>query len=103
MTPDELVRPEVLALSAYHVAEAQGMVKLDAMENPYPLPENLRRELAQVLSRVDLNRYPDPGAPRLKELLARKMNVPKGMELLLGNGSDDLIQVITMALAKPGA
>ncbi len=103
MKPEDLVRPEILSLKAYHVPDAQGMVKLDAMENPYRLPEKLRRELAEVLAQVDLNRYPDPGAPRLTELLARKMNVPAGMELLLGNGSDDLIQIITMSLAKPGS
>jgi histidinol-phosphate aminotransferase len=55
-----------------------------------------------VLSRVDLNRYPDPSGRRLRELLAKKMNVPAGMELLLGNGSDELIQMITLALARPG-
>jgi histidinol-phosphate aminotransferase len=103
MKPEDLVRPEILGLKAYHVPDAQGMVKLDAMENPYPLPEKVRRELAEALARVDLNRYPDPAAPRLKALLAQKMGVPKGMELLLGNGSDDLIQIITLALAKPGA
>lgn len=103
MTPEELVRPEILALKAYHVAPAEGMVKLDAMENPYPLPERIRRELAEVLSKVDLNRYPDPAAPKLRELIRRKMRVPAGMEVLLGNGSDDLIQIVTLALARPGA
>jgi len=103
MSPADLVRPEVLALSAYAVPAAEGMVKLDAMENPYPLPPAMRRELGEVLSRVDLNRYPDPGARRLRELIARKMRVPAGMELLLGNGSDDLIQIVTLALARPGA
>jgi histidinol-phosphate aminotransferase len=103
MTPEELVRPEILALKAYHVAPAEGMVKLDAMENPYALPEKTRRELAEVLSRVELNRYPDPAAPKLRELIARKMGVPPGMEVLLGNGSDDLIQIVTLALARPGA
>ena len=103
MKPQELVRPEILALAAYHVAPSEGMVKLDAMENPYPLPPALRRELGEVLARVDLNRYPDPSAPKLRELLARKMAVPAGMELLLGNGSDDLIQVLSLALARPGA
>ena len=103
MTPEQLVRPEILALKAYHVAPAEGMVKLDAMENPYPLPERTRRELAEVLSRVDLNRYPDPEAPQLRALIARKMGVPAGMELLLGNGSDDLIQIVTLTLARPGA
>ncbi len=103
MSPEKLVRPEILALSAYQVPEAQGMVKLDAMENPYPLPSELRRELAEVLSRVDLNRYPEPSARRVRELIARRMNLPSGMELLLGNGSDDLIQIITLALARPGS
>ena len=103
MKPEDLVRPEVLALNAYHVAPAEGMVKLDAMENPHPLPPALRRELAEVLARVDLNRYPDPGGRRLRELLARKMDVPRGMELLLGNGSDDLLQMLALALSRPGA
>ncbi len=103
MTPDRLVRPEILALKAYAVAEAKGMVKLDAMENPYCLPQALRRELAGVLSRVDLNRYPEPTGRELRALIARKMGVPQGMELLLGNGSDDLIQMVTLALARPGA
>jgi histidinol-phosphate aminotransferase len=73
------------------------------MENPYPLPPAMRRELAQVLAAVELHRYPDPRAPKLRELLKRKMGVPAGMEVLLGNGSDDLIQVLALALAKPGA
>ncbi|HEX5767425.1 MAG TPA: histidinol-phosphate transaminase [Burkholderiales bacterium] len=103
MTPEQLVRAEILALKAYHVAPAEGMVKLDAMENPYPLPPAVRRELAEALARVDLNRYPDPAAPKLRELIARKMGVPPGMELLLGNGSDDLIQMVTLSLARPGA
>jgi histidinol-phosphate aminotransferase len=103
MNPAKLVRPEILALNAYQVAEADGMVKLDAMENPYPLPPELRRELAEVLSRVELNRYPEPSGRKLRELIARKMHVPQGMELLLGNGSDDLIQMVSLALARPGA
>jgi histidinol-phosphate aminotransferase len=103
MKPEDLVRPEILALKAYHVSPAEGMVKLDAMENPYGLPPALRRELAEVLSRVDLNRYPDPAAPKLRELIRRRMGVPEGMAVLLGNGSDDLIQIVSLSLARPGA
>jgi histidinol-phosphate aminotransferase len=103
MTPERLVRPEILALDAYAVPDATGMVKLDAMENPYPLPPALRAELAQRLADVALNRYPEPNPRALRELIARRMRVPAGMEVLLGNGSDDLIQIITLALAKPGA
>ncbi len=101
--PADLVRPEILAMKAYPVADAEGMVKLDAMENPYSLPQAMRSDLARVLAGVDLNRYPEPTGRKLRELLARKMGVPPGMELLLGNGSDDLIQIITVALARPGA
>ncbi len=103
MTPDELIRPEILALNAYHVSEATGMVKLDAMENPYRLPPEMRKELAAVLSEAEVNRYPEPTGRKLRELLARKMRVPEGMELLLGNGSDDLIQIVTFSCAKPDA
>ena len=103
MKPQDLVRPEILALKAYPVPEAKGMVKLDAMENPYPLPEKLRRELAEALSRVDLNRYPDPSGEKLRALIARRMKVPTGMSVILGNGSDELLQIVTLALARPGA
>jgi histidinol-phosphate aminotransferase len=102
-TPEEIIRPEILALRAYHVADSEGMVKLDAMENPYPLPAPMRRELGEYLSRVDLNRYPDPTGRKLRALIAEKMRVPAGMEILLGNGSDDLIQIVTFACARPGA
>jgi histidinol-phosphate aminotransferase len=103
MKPEDLVRPEILELKAYHVPEFEAMVKLDAMENPYSLPLQLRRELANALSRVDLNRYPDPSGKKLRGLLAQKMGVPHGMEVLLGNGSDDLLNMVAVALARPGS
>jgi histidinol-phosphate aminotransferase len=102
-SPDKVVRPEIQALKAYHVPEAKGMVKLDAMENPYSLPEPLRRELAAVLSRVELNRYPEPASRRLIDLIKRKLGVPAGMEVMLGNGSDELLQNMAITVAKPGA
>src|SRR4051812_6582745 len=103
MKPEDLVRPEVLALKAYPVPSSEGMVKLDAMENPYPLPDSLRRELADALARAELNRYPTPSPQKLRDALARRMGVPAGMEILLGNGSDELIQILITALARPGA
>ena len=103
MKPEQLVRPEILALKAYPVPPSEGMVKLDAMENPYTLPDALRRELAAERARVEVNRYPTPSPQQLREAIARRMGVPKGMEVLLGNGSDELIQILIMALARPGA
>jgi histidinol-phosphate aminotransferase len=103
MKPEDLVRPEILALKAYPVPSSDGMVKLDAMENPYPLPDAVKRELAAALARVDMNRYPAPSPQKLREAIARRMQVPAGMEVLLGNGSDELIAMLITALARPGA
>lgn len=103
VSPEGLIRPEVLAMAAYHVADARGMVKLDAMENPYGLPESLRTEIARLAAEAPLNRYPDPGGAELKRRLQAVMAVPEGMALMLGNGSDEIIQVLTLALARPGA
>lgn len=99
----DLVRDEIRALSAYHVAPAGGLVKLDAMENPYRLPPALAHELGERLATVAINRYPDPVAPRLKASLREAMGIPAQLEVLLGNGSDEILQIIAMALAKPGA
>ena len=96
------VRPEIQALSAYHVPPASGMVKLDAMENPYHWPEAMVDEWLQVLREVQVNRYPDPTAHELKEDLKLLMGVDPAHEVVLGNGSDELIQIMAMALAQPG-
>lgn len=102
-SPRELVREEVLAMQAYHVSPAQGMVKLDAMENPYRLPPPLAARLGEVLSSVAINRYPDPAAPGLERRLREAMGIPDSLELVLGNGSDELIQMLSLAMARPGA
>lgn len=101
--PEDIIRGEILALKAYHVADASGLVKLDAMENPYRLPEPLRGELGAVAGAAEINRYPDPGAQRLKARLRTVLRVPAAADLLLGNGSDEIIQMLAMAVAKPGA
>ncbi len=98
-----VVRPEIQALSAYAVASAERMVKLDAMESPYALPAGVRARLDEALARVPVNRYPDGAADQAKAALARALGIAPGQGLLLGNGSDELIQIITSALARPGA
>ncbi len=99
---NRLVRPEILALTAYQVPDAAGLIKLDAMENPYGLPEGLRQEWLERLAVVDVNRYPDPRGTHLREALRAAMGVPADMALLLGNGSDEIIQMLCLTLARPG-
>ena len=95
------VRPEIRELSAYHVQPAQGLIKLDAMENPYTWPDELREAWTELLRSTDVNRYPDPGAAALTGRLRESMGVPDGMRVVLGNGSDELIQMIAMSLSGP--
>ena len=102
--PDlSLIRDEVRATSAYHVPSAAGFIKLDAMENPFALPADLARELGERLAAVALNRYPPADPAAFKQKLAHAVDLPAGMALMLGNGSDELIHLVIQASAKPGA
>jgi len=95
------VRPAIRDLAAYHVPGAEGLIKLDAMENPYAWPREMADAWLDELRMVSLNRYPDPAAQALKLQLQTSMQVPDGHGLLLGNGSDELIQMILMAVSAP--
>jgi histidinol-phosphate aminotransferase len=97
------IRADVRALSAYAVAKPQGMIKLDAMENPYGLPAALRAQLGEAAAGVALNRYPDGPGDTVKDALRRSLHLPEGAALMLGNGSDELIQIVTTAVTTPGA
>jgi histidinol-phosphate aminotransferase len=101
--PEKVLREDVLALHPYHVADAAGMVKLDAMENPFPLPSAVRARIGALAADCAINRYPDPGAAELKARLRQVLSVPERADLLLGNGSDEIIQILAMAVARPGA
>ncbi len=102
-TPQDIIRREVLAMTSYPVPDATGFVKLDAMENPFRLPHPLAAQLGERLAGVALNRYPAPRPDTLLEKIKRVMNVPANCDVLLGNGSDEIISMISMACAKPGA
>src|SRR6478736_2048520 len=94
---ENIIRPDVRAMAAYHVPSSDGFVKLDAMENPYMLPEHLRAELGKRLADVAMNRYPVPSYTGLKAKLCAKLGVPTGFDVLLGNGSDELISILAIA------
>ena len=54
-------------MQAYHVADSAGLIKLDAMENPYTFPASLQDQWLDVIKHVELNRYPNPQASELKK------------------------------------
>lgn len=97
-----LIKEEVLAQKAYAVENSACPVKLDANENPLLMPEDLRESLAARLASISLNRYPEAGSPALTTRYAEAFGVASN-QVILGNGSDELIQVLCMAVAKPGA
>ena len=95
------IRSDVLAMHAYTVQDATGMVKLDAMENPYTLPAALQQELGMRLGALAINRYPDARIHDLRHALARYAGMPEGSDIMLGNGSDELISLLALACARP--
>lgn len=96
-----VVRPEIRALSAYAIARADGMIKLDAMEVPYRLPPEVAAKVAAAVAAVPVNRYPDGGAEGVKTALREAFGIPESFGLILGNGSDELLQIVTVAVARP--
>jgi len=105
---ENLIRKEILELNAYHVPNPGEMIKLDAMENPYKIPDNLLDEWLSLIKCAEINRYPDPAASKLSIALESYMGVPQKKssgiknKIILGNGSDELIQIMAMAVAQPG-
>ncbi|MEZ5658939.1 MAG: histidinol-phosphate transaminase [Burkholderiaceae bacterium] len=89
-------------MHAYPVAPSEGLLKLDAMENPYELDESLRRALADRLASLSINRYPVPSYARLRSLIAQRLEVPDGYPVVVGNGSDELISMLGLAVAGTG-
>lgn len=94
------VRPEIRALAAYHVPDSGNMIKLDAMENPFGWPPDMVQAWLQQLAGAALNRYPDPAARAVQDALRAAMSIPSRYNILLGNGSDELIQMILCAVTQ---
>ena len=96
------IRQDVQSMHAYAIQDATGMVKLDAMENPFGLSAHLQTELGQRLGAVALNRYPGERVNTLRHALAHYAQMPEGFDIMLGNGSDELITLVSMACDVPG-
>ena len=97
------IRQDIRSMHAYLIQSSAGLVKLDAMENPFRLPEPLQRELGARLGRVAINRYPVACVADVISALSAHVNLPAGCKLMLGNGSDELISLLALACDVPGA
>ena len=97
------IRQDIQSMHAYAVQDSTGMVKLDAMENPHRLPAALQAHLGQRLGALAFNRYPDGRVNDLRQALAGYAQMPEGFDVMLGNGSDELISLLALACDVPGA
>jgi histidinol-phosphate aminotransferase len=97
------IRQDVQSMHAYAIQDSAGMVKLDAMENPHRLPVELQKALGERLGALALNRYPGERVNELRHTLASYAGMPEGFDIMLGNGSDELISLLAMACDVPGA
>ena len=97
------IRQDVQSMHAYAIQPSTGLVKLDAMENPFRLPPELQRELGERLARVAINRYPVQCIADVVARLSAFVDLPESCKLILGNGSDELIDILSVACNVPGA
>ncbi len=101
--PLHVFRQDVQSMHAYAIQDSRGLVKLDAMENPHRLSPELQDALGKRLGALALNRYPGDLPNDLRAALARHASMPEGFDIMLGNGSDELISLLAMACDVPGA
>ncbi|HSQ76851.1 MAG TPA: histidinol-phosphate transaminase, partial [Bacteroidota bacterium] len=96
-----LLRPEILELAEYHLVQYPHTIKLNQNENPYELPMDIKREILERLASARWSRYPAFIPREQIDLVARHAGwVPDGT--LLGNGSNDLLQLLFMAVLERG-
>lgn len=99
----QVIRQDIQSMHGYAIQPSAGMIKLDAMENPFCLPETLQRALGERLGKVAINRYPADCVAQVIAALSAYVKLPAGCKLMLGNGSDELISLLALACDIPGA
>ena len=100
----DLIRTDILRSSAYHIADVpHDCVKLDAMESPYDFPPDMQNALGERLKSAPIRLYPNIAADDFIPKLKATFNIPNTAAVAVGNGSDELIQFITMLVARENA
>lgn len=92
---------KVKNLTPYEPIKGHFEIRLDANESYIPLPDELRDQIGKLVAQADYNRYPDPMAAKLCDAFAAFYGVSPEL-LTAGNGSDELISVITGCLLESG-
>ena len=93
----ERVKPEILDIDSYSVPGLDCSVRLDGNESPFEAGSEILNKISGLITNVEFNRYPDPDSVELKKIISDKYNFPED-GLLIGNGSDELIQMLIETL-----
>lgn len=99
-----MIRPNIRAMTGYIPGEQpreNDVIKLNTNENPYPPAPGVVEAIQKALTADRLRKYPDPTGWRFREAAARLHRVPPE-NILIGNGSDDLLTMITRAAVPEG-
>jgi len=87
--------------TVYTLPEVGDRVKLNQNENPYDLPDDLKRAITEQLRQIAWNRYPRLGSPGLRERLGRWLNLSSN-QLMVGNGSNEILLATMASVLEPG-
>ncbi|AEM79399.1 histidinol-phosphate transaminase [Thermoanaerobacter wiegelii] len=98
---ENLVREEIKGFKNYKVHSIPYRYKMDANEAPFELPEEVIKNIQEIVKSSQVNVYPDPTAEKLKEELARYCKV-EPTNIFVGNGSDEIIHLIMLAFVNKG-
>ncbi len=93
-SPTTASRPRTLR------TETRGIARLDLLEHASPLSPRLMRRIGRAFSSLDLNRYPDSEAGELKREFSKRLAISTD-HILLGKGSDELLQILFLSISGP--
>ncbi len=97
----ELIRKEIKTLTEYTLRQHPARIKLNQNENPYELPQQIKDEILHRVGTLSWSRYP----PFVPQQQIEKLAAFTGWQaegILIGNGSNDLLQLIFTALLERG-
>jgi histidinol-phosphate aminotransferase len=99
-----MIRPAIRMMQGYTPGEqprAGEVIKLNTNENPYPPSQQVFEAIRSALTGDRLRKYPDPSGTDFRRAAGRILGVdPDG--ILIGNGSDDILTILTRALVPEG-
>ena len=93
--------PQLASIEPYDPKYIPADVMISANENPLDVPFEIRREVERAIRKVPFNRYPDPLANQLRDMIADANGLERD-QVLMGNGGDELLFGMTLAFGGPG-